>query len=270
MALAHLRQSPMMAYLLDALADGQDIGHYGRLTVAIVGSYFLDRDSLVRLLQQGRGADAGEVKVLALQASKHHYNPPRAPKSWNGSSTRISHSAPLRTIRIPATSTAICASPTRSTRTSRRTGSSGATPAERRARCVPPRDLLVDPVELKAGHREKADGDQPRRKRRSRNGKRARDGKRRCGPLRQHESALAALALQSALGLRHRHDAGTRGGGLGIPHAEPRDHCPHQALQSPLAEPLDAAPRRWTPLVRWPLGTSGAQHWTSIRDAALG
>ena len=76
MTLDQLRQSPMMAYLLDALADGKDIGHYGRLTVAIVGSYFLGRDDLVRLLQQGRGADVGEVKALVLHASKHRYNPP--------------------------------------------------------------------------------------------------------------------------------------------------------------------------------------------------
>jgi len=76
MALVDLRQSPMMAYLLDALTEGRDIGHYGRLTVAIVGSYFLGRDDLVRLIQQGRGADTGEVKALVLQASKHRYNPP--------------------------------------------------------------------------------------------------------------------------------------------------------------------------------------------------
>lgn len=76
MAPVDLRQSPMMAYLLHALANGQDIGHYGRLTVAIVGSYFLSRDDLVQILLQGSGADAGEVKALVLQASKHRYNPP--------------------------------------------------------------------------------------------------------------------------------------------------------------------------------------------------
>lgn len=76
MALADLRESPVMAYLLDALADGKDIGHYGRLTVAIVSSYFLDPDDLTRLLRQGRGIDEGEAKALVQQVAEHHYNPP--------------------------------------------------------------------------------------------------------------------------------------------------------------------------------------------------
>ena len=76
MTLADLRQSPMMAYLLDAQAQGKDIGRYGRLTVAIVGRYFLDSDDLVRLLRQGPGIDEGEAKALAQQVAKHGYNPP--------------------------------------------------------------------------------------------------------------------------------------------------------------------------------------------------
>ena len=31
MAVEDLRQNKMMAHLLDALGDGEDIGHYGRL-----------------------------------------------------------------------------------------------------------------------------------------------------------------------------------------------------------------------------------------------
>lgn len=76
MTLADLRQSPLMAPLLEAQAQGKDIGHYGRLTVAIVGRYFLDRDELVRLLLQGRGIDEGEAKALVQQVAEHHYNPP--------------------------------------------------------------------------------------------------------------------------------------------------------------------------------------------------
>jgi hypothetical protein len=76
MALADLRQSPMMAHLLDALAQGKDIGRYGRLTVAMVGRYFLDRDEAVRLLMQSRGTDEGEAKALVQQVDEHHYNPP--------------------------------------------------------------------------------------------------------------------------------------------------------------------------------------------------
>jgi len=76
MSMAELRQSPLMTYLLDALADGKDIGHYGRLTVAIVGSYFLGRDDLVRLLQQGHEIDEGEAMALVQQVAEHQYNPP--------------------------------------------------------------------------------------------------------------------------------------------------------------------------------------------------
>jgi hypothetical protein len=71
-----LRQSPLMAHLLDAQADGKDIGHYGRLTVAIVGRYFLDLNELVGLLLQGRGIDEGEAKALVQQVAEHGYNPP--------------------------------------------------------------------------------------------------------------------------------------------------------------------------------------------------
>jgi hypothetical protein len=76
MALADLRQSPMMVHLLDALAAGKDIGHYGRLTVAIVGSYFLDQDELVHILLQGRGLDEDEVQTLVRQVTERRYNPP--------------------------------------------------------------------------------------------------------------------------------------------------------------------------------------------------
>ena len=47
MALKDLRKSPMMTHLLDALEKGEDIGHYGRLTFAMIAHRFLDRDELV-------------------------------------------------------------------------------------------------------------------------------------------------------------------------------------------------------------------------------
>lgn len=71
-----LRKSPMMAHLLDALADSKDIGHYGRLTVAIVGSYFLDPDDLADILLHGRGINEGEARALSQQVAEHQYNPP--------------------------------------------------------------------------------------------------------------------------------------------------------------------------------------------------
>jgi hypothetical protein len=39
----------MMAHLLDALEAGTDIGHYGRLTFAMVARHFMSEDMLVRL-----------------------------------------------------------------------------------------------------------------------------------------------------------------------------------------------------------------------------
>jgi len=43
MPVEDLRQSPMMSHLLDALDKGEDIGHYGRLTFAMVAHHFLDK-----------------------------------------------------------------------------------------------------------------------------------------------------------------------------------------------------------------------------------
>jgi hypothetical protein len=36
MPVEDLRRSPMMEHMLDALDEGEDIGHYGRLTFAMV------------------------------------------------------------------------------------------------------------------------------------------------------------------------------------------------------------------------------------------
>ena len=72
-----LRKSPMMAHLLDALEAGQDIGHYGRLVVAMVGHHFLDSDELVSLLAQDRDFSAEDARALVLQVCERDYNPPR-------------------------------------------------------------------------------------------------------------------------------------------------------------------------------------------------
>lgn len=72
-----LRDSPMMAHLLDALEAGTDIGHYGRLTFAMIARHFLADDELVRLL--ARQPDQGETEARALlcQVEQKEYNPPR-------------------------------------------------------------------------------------------------------------------------------------------------------------------------------------------------
>src|SRR5262245_47163860 len=72
-----LRDSPMMAHLLDALQAGQDIGHFGRLTFAMVARHFMDEDDLVRLLgdQPDHGED--EARALLRQGEAKACNPPK-------------------------------------------------------------------------------------------------------------------------------------------------------------------------------------------------
>ena len=72
-----LRDSPMMAHLLDALEDGTDIGHYGRLTFAMVARHFLGEDELVRLLANQPDEDETSARALVLQVQERDYNPPR-------------------------------------------------------------------------------------------------------------------------------------------------------------------------------------------------
>ena len=76
MAVEDLRQSPMMSHLLDALERGEDIGHYGRLTFAMVAHRFVDRDELVALLAQGGDTDEAKAKALVAQVEERNYNPP--------------------------------------------------------------------------------------------------------------------------------------------------------------------------------------------------
>jgi hypothetical protein len=66
----------MMSHLLDALEDGKDIGHYGRLTFAMVARFFVSRDELVSLLLKGRGIDEGGAKALVQQVEEYDYSPP--------------------------------------------------------------------------------------------------------------------------------------------------------------------------------------------------
>ncbi len=73
----NLRDSPMMAHLLDALEAGTDIGHYGRLTFAMIARHFLDEDKLVDLLARQPGCDETQARSLLLQVEGRDYNPPK-------------------------------------------------------------------------------------------------------------------------------------------------------------------------------------------------
>ena len=73
----NLRDSPMMAHLLDALEAGTDIGHYGRLTFAIIARHFLPEDEIIRLLGNQPNHNADEARVLLRQVAARDYNPPK-------------------------------------------------------------------------------------------------------------------------------------------------------------------------------------------------
>ena len=74
---ANLRQSPMMAHLLDALNDGKDIGHYGRLTFVMVARHFMDEEDLVTLLARQPEQSYESVRAMLTQVKERGYNPPK-------------------------------------------------------------------------------------------------------------------------------------------------------------------------------------------------
>ncbi len=80
MPVEDLRQSPMMNHLLDALDNGEDIGHYGRLVFAMVGRHFVSSDELVDLLTKDRDAEEGDIRAMVQQVEEKGYSPPRREK----------------------------------------------------------------------------------------------------------------------------------------------------------------------------------------------
>lgn len=80
MPIEDLRQSPMMNHMLEALARGEDIGHYGRLTFAMIARHFVDNEELVELLTKDHDADEREVRAMVQQVEEKGYSPPRRDK----------------------------------------------------------------------------------------------------------------------------------------------------------------------------------------------
>src|SRR5919202_1038531 len=80
MPVEDLRQSPMMAHMLDALDNGEDIGHYGRLVLAMIGRHFVSNDELVELLTKDHDADEQEIRAMVQQVEEKGYSPPRREK----------------------------------------------------------------------------------------------------------------------------------------------------------------------------------------------
>jgi DNA primase large subunit len=77
MAVEELRKSAMMAHLLDALEQGKDIGHYGRLVFAMVAHHFMSEDELVEYLQKDPDVSQAEARSLYRQVQSKDYNPPK-------------------------------------------------------------------------------------------------------------------------------------------------------------------------------------------------
>ena len=77
MGIDELRKSDMMAHLLDSLAAGKDIGHYGRLVFMMVGRFFLSDDELLAELMKDKDCDEEKARLLVQQVQAKGYNPPK-------------------------------------------------------------------------------------------------------------------------------------------------------------------------------------------------
>lgn len=76
----NLRDSAMMAHLMDALDQGQDIGHYGRLVFAMIARHFMSDEELVQWLSKDRDFGEEQARALVAQVAAKDYSPPRREK----------------------------------------------------------------------------------------------------------------------------------------------------------------------------------------------
>jgi hypothetical protein len=74
---AQLRKDTMMSHLLDSLADGKDIGHYGRLVFAMVARHFLAPEEVVSWLTRDSDFSEAQARAMLTQVEGRDYNPPR-------------------------------------------------------------------------------------------------------------------------------------------------------------------------------------------------
>ena len=77
MAVEELRGEPMMAHLLDSLAAGEDIGHYGRLVFAMIARHFLDEQDTIDYLTKNPEFSEDQARALVNQVTARGYNPPK-------------------------------------------------------------------------------------------------------------------------------------------------------------------------------------------------
>lgn len=77
MAIEDLKQSPMMAHLVNTLESGSTIQHYGRLVFAMVARHFLDEEEVLRYLAMDPESNPEEARQLYRQVNARDYNPPK-------------------------------------------------------------------------------------------------------------------------------------------------------------------------------------------------
>ncbi len=74
---AELRKDSMMAHLLDSLAAGKDIGHYGRLVFAMVAHHFLPEEEVLGWLRKDQDFGEAEAMAMVRQVEGRDYSPPK-------------------------------------------------------------------------------------------------------------------------------------------------------------------------------------------------
>ena len=72
-----LRKDSMMAHLLDSLAAGKDIGHYGRLVFAMVARHFLSHDEVLARLTKDKDFSDEQARLMLRQVEGRDYSPPK-------------------------------------------------------------------------------------------------------------------------------------------------------------------------------------------------
>jgi hypothetical protein len=77
MGIEALKRDSMMAHLMNALKQGKDIGHYGRLVFAMVAHHFIDEQDLLDWLQKDEDFSEEQARALVQQVKTRGYNPPR-------------------------------------------------------------------------------------------------------------------------------------------------------------------------------------------------
>ncbi len=75
--LDELKKNGMMAHLIESLEAGKDIGHYGRLTFAMVARHFLPEDELKALMTKDKDVSEEKADLLIRQVQGKDYNPPK-------------------------------------------------------------------------------------------------------------------------------------------------------------------------------------------------